>query len=305
MSRSAQPLDEDRTDLGRRPGATGRRRRAIAAGGPGASPARPAARGTPSPVKAVVTSTSGRFGAGRSGQRHCGRRRHEHRPQLGRGPLRPGSVALVHDDDVRDLEQAGLDRLDLVAHLGRLEDHGRVGRRRDLDLALARTDGLEQDQVEAGRVEHRGRGRRCRRQAAGVAARRHRADEHAVVRAYACIRTRSPRSAPPVIGDRGVDRHDRDRPPCRAQRRDERRHERRLPDAGRPGDADEVRAAGRRVQPAQRVPPRPACDSRRRSASARAPADRPTSAASTSVAARAAGDSPRRHPRRAGGRWPG
>ncbi len=43
-------------------------------------------------------------------------------------------------------------------------------------------DRLEQDDVEAGGVEH-GRGGRGRgREPAGVAARRHRADEHAVVR---------------------------------------------------------------------------------------------------------------------------
>ena len=73
----------------------------------------------------------------------------EHRPELGGGPLRAGPVALVHDDEVGDLEQPGLDRLDLVAHLGRLEDDRRVGRGRDLDLALAGPDGLDEDQVEA------------------------------------------------------------------------------------------------------------------------------------------------------------
>ena len=70
----------------------------------------------------------------------------------------PGLVALVDDDEVGDLEQAGLDRLDLVAHLGRLEDDRRVGRGRDLDLALAGPDGLDEDQVEAGGVEDGGGG---------------------------------------------------------------------------------------------------------------------------------------------------
>ena len=77
----------------------------------------------------------------------------QHRPELRGGPLRAGLVALVDDDEVGDLEQAGLDRLDLVAHLGRLEHDRRVGRGRDLDLALARPDGLEQ---------HAGRSRRRR-----------------------------------------------------------------------------------------------------------------------------------------------
>ena len=84
----------------------------------------------------------------------AGHRRHQHRPELRGRPLGAGPVALVHDHDVGDLEQPRLDRLDLVAHLGRLQDHGRVGSGRHLDLALSRADGLEQDDVEAGRVEH-------------------------------------------------------------------------------------------------------------------------------------------------------
>ena len=139
--------------------------------------------GTPSPVEAVVMSTSGRLGRGRSSPRLSpGRGRGQHRPELARGPLRARPIALVHDDDVGDLEQARLDRLDLVAHLGRLEDDGRVGRRGHLDLALAGPDGLDEDEVEAGGVDH-GRGRARRRgEAAGVAAGRHRADEHVAVR---------------------------------------------------------------------------------------------------------------------------
>ena len=108
--------------------------------------------GTPSPVAAVVIRTSGRFGRGRRRRRSArrrARRRHEHRPQLRGGPLRAGLVALVHDDEVGDLEQAGLDRLDLVAHLGRLQHDRRVRRGRHLDLALAGADGLDEDEVEA------------------------------------------------------------------------------------------------------------------------------------------------------------
>ena len=135
--------------------------------------------GTPAPVEAVVIRTSGRFGRGRSAARARLAAPHgdEHRPELGRGPLRPGPVALVDDDDVGDLEEAGLDRLDLVAHLGRLEDDGRVGGRRDLDLALARADRLDEDEVEPARVEHRRGGPARRREPAGMAARGHRADE--------------------------------------------------------------------------------------------------------------------------------
>ena len=89
----------------------------------------------------------------------------------------PGPVGLVDDDDVGDLEEPGLDRLDLVAHLGRLEHDRRVGGGRDLDLALARPDGLDEDEVEPDGVQHGRRGAARRRQPAGVAPRGHRADE--------------------------------------------------------------------------------------------------------------------------------
>ena len=155
------------------------------------------------------------------------RRGDEHRPQLRRRPLRAGLVALVDDDEVGDLEQARLDRLDLVAHLGRLEDDGRVGRGRDLDLALPGPDGLDEDEVEARRVEDGRGGRRGRGETAGVAARRHRADEHVAVArvglhpdAVAEQRTAGDRA-------RRVDGDDRHRatglPDLRDQRRDERR----------------------------------------------------------------------------------
>ena len=153
-----------------RPAPAGRRRRGSSR--PLARCRSSAARssGTPSPVDAVVTSTSGRFGRGRSAggpRRPRGAPRRASPGAGARGPLGTGPVALVDDDDVGHLEQAGLDRLDLVAHLGRLEDDRRVGRGRHLDLALTGPDGLDQDEVEADRVEDRaaapGRARRDRR----------------------------------------------------------------------------------------------------------------------------------------------
>ena len=173
--RRAQPLAQDRPDLRLRPG-------------PPRATALVRATGRPVPVQR--RQELGHAFARRGGRDHdlgalrcrsIGGRprdgRDEHRAQLGGGPQRPGLVALVHDDQVRDLEQARLDRLDLVAHLGGLEDHGRVGRRGDLDLALAGPDRLDEHEIEPGGIEHRGGGRRRRGEAAGVTARRHRADE--------------------------------------------------------------------------------------------------------------------------------
>ena len=209
---------------------------------------------TPSPVDAVVTRTSGRFGRGRSFPSPA--------PTFGLAPATsiarscdavrraPGPVALVDDDEVGHLKEPRLDRLDLVAHLGRLEHDGRVGRRRDLDLALARPDRLDEDEVEAGGVHHRGRGRRRRGKAAGVAAGRHRADEDVTV-AGICLHP-DPVAEQRAAGDRarGVDGHDADRAPGRADALDQRRDEGGLSRAGRPGDPDEMRPPGLRVQPA-------------------------------------------------------
>ena len=64
---------------------------------------------------------------------------------------------------------------------GASKHDGGVGERCDLDLSLSDADGLDDDHVAAGGVEHPQRLRHRARQAAQVAARRHGADEHAVV----------------------------------------------------------------------------------------------------------------------------
>ena len=56
-----------------------------------------------------------------------------------------------------------------------------VGRAHDVDFVLADADGLDEDDVLAGRVEDEGDLARRAREAAEVAARRHAADEHAGV----------------------------------------------------------------------------------------------------------------------------
>ena len=155
---------------------------------------RPAARcrssaasssGTPAPVAAVVIRTSGRFGRGRTCAIVGVGARGADATSIARSCAAvrwaPGLSPLFTTTRSATSSRPGLDRLDLVAHLGRLEDDRRVGRGRDLDLALPGPDGLDEDQVEAGRVQHgRGRGR-GRGEPAGVPARRHRADEDAVV----------------------------------------------------------------------------------------------------------------------------
>ena len=82
----------------------------------------------------------------------------------------------------------------------------------DLDLALAGPDRLDEDEVEADRVEDRA-GRPGRRgEAAGVAPRGHRPDEHVAV---AGVRLHpDPVAEDRAAGDRArrIDGHDGDRP---------------------------------------------------------------------------------------------
>ena len=194
-----------------------------------------------------------RVGAGRDGTGLVARSgRHEHRPQLRCGPLRARLVALVDHDEVGDLEQARLDRLDLVAHLGCLQDHGRVGRRRDFHLALAGPDGLDEQQVEAASIQHgRRRGRR-RGESPGMTARRHRADENVGV---GRVRLHpDPVAQERAAGDRArwVDGDDRHRPADLAGFGDERRDEGGLAGPGWAGDPDQMGRPGKRIEAAHR-----------------------------------------------------
>ena len=109
-------------------------------------------------------------------------------------------------------------------------------------------DRLEEDDVLAGRVEQEQRLERRLGEAAGVAARAHRADEDA--RVEEVVGEPDPVAEQRALRERArrVDRDDADRLPERAHVGDERRDQARLADAGRAGDADRVRAAGLRVQ---------------------------------------------------------
>ena len=133
--------------------------------------------------------------------------------------------------------------------------------------------------------------------------------------ACSCIRTRSPSSAPPENGDDGSTASTPTRQPAGAVVRDQRRGGRRLADARRAGEADDVRATG--VAARARRSPRAATarrPRRRRSAARRRAADPSRARATRSatveaslVASRAVGHWPTQAPTARGrsGRRPG
>ena len=198
---------------------------------------------------------------GRRGRQHHRRRlaldaaagRREHRAELARGAIGSGPVGLVDDDEVRDLEQPGLDRLHLVPHLGHLDDDRGLGEARDLDLRLPGTDRLDEDGVVAGGVERRrGDPGRCG-EPAELSARGHRAHEDVGVRGVV-------HHPDPVTEDRAagvrrrrVDGQDADPASALPPLPDQRADERRLAAARRPGDADDVRPLARREELRQQL----------------------------------------------------
>src|SRR5437588_82250 len=79
-------------------------------------------------------------------------------------------------------------------------------------LALTRADGLEEDELLSGRVEDEQRLKRCLREAAEMAARAHRADEH--LRIEEVVRKADAVAEERALRERArwIDRDDADRP---------------------------------------------------------------------------------------------
>ena len=90
-----------------------------------------------------------------------------------------GNSALLTTQHVGDFEHAGLHRLHLVAHVGRIHHHADIGDLDDLDFGLAGADGLDDDEIAAGRIHGIDDAVDALRQPAEVTVRCHRADEHA------------------------------------------------------------------------------------------------------------------------------
>ena len=176
----------------------------------------------------------------------------DHVVQLAYRGVGPVSVALIDHEQVGDLEQPCLCRLNAVAHTWRKQHDGGVGSRCDVDLGLTHADGLDEHDVEASRLENSHRLRGSGRHAAELPARCHRPDEdicvgrvrlHAHAIAQQCA-TRERR--------RRVDREHTNPLLAFTPQCNERGRRRRLPHAGRTGEAYDVR--GLNAEP-RGVPP--------------------------------------------------
>ena len=154
------------------------------------------------------------------------------------------AVGLVDRDHVGQLEHALLDALQLVAGAGQRQQQERVDHLGDGGLGLADADGLDQDDVVAGRLDHHHRLAGGLGDAAERAGGRRRADERGRVDGQPGHPGLVAEDAAAGAGRRRVDGEHRDPVAGRGQLGAERVDERRLADAGHAGDADPPGLAG-------------------------------------------------------------
>ena len=165
---------------------------------------------------------------------------------VGRGVRGGGgevAVGLVHDDQIGELHDPTLEPLQLVAAARRDQHEEEVDHRRDLHLRLADADGLDQDDVEAGRFAEQERLARPARHAAEGAAGGGRPDE-GEGRARELLHARLvAEDRAPTARARRIDGQHRDPVRLFHQVAAERLDERRLARAGRAGDPHPHRVA--------------------------------------------------------------
>ena len=175
-------------------------------------------------------------------------REREHLREVAHGLIGARPIGLVHDEHVRDLEDAGFDRLDVVAEPWHGDETHGVGDAHDVHLLLAHADGLDDHDPVAKGVQdvHQPRGRAC--QAARMTAAGHRPDEDPIVERS--LLHPDPVAENRAAGERarGVDGDDRDAHLSLAIQAREPIHERGLATTGRSGDTDDVGLPGLRVQ---------------------------------------------------------
>src|SRR3954464_11977034 len=184
--------------------------------------------------------------------------RQHHLEVLGR-LLHPVAVGLVDHEDVGDLQDSRLDGLDVVPQAGDGHHHDGVHRAHHVHLVLPHAHRLDEDPVEAGRVEQIDGVAGGAGQPAHGAAGGHRADEDAGIGVEG--RHADTVAQQGAAGERagGIDGQDAHRLPALADAAGETVHERALAGAGGTGDADHPRFSRLAVDPPDQLPlPRPA-----------------------------------------------
>src|SRR5208282_168572 len=78
----------------------------------------------------------------------------EHASQLPGGAVGERKIRLVDHQHVGDLENAGLDGLDIVARIGRIYHDAHIRDLDDLDFRLTDADRLDDDEIAARGVHH-------------------------------------------------------------------------------------------------------------------------------------------------------
>ena len=144
-----------------------------AASGPGAA-SRGAAPGEVTVGRLHDVVDAPRLGG--RGQHHRGRPgelgQTDAAPQLAGEAIGAGAIGLVDHEQIGDLEQPGLHRLDRVARLRRQNDEDGVGDLHHTELGLPDADGLDDDAIEADEIEQIDDLGRRRREAPEVTAAR-------------------------------------------------------------------------------------------------------------------------------------
>src|ERR1039458_5620073 len=161
-------------------------------------------------------------------------------------------IALVDDEDIGDLHDAGLDGLDIVAHAGDQDHYGDLGDGGNFDLVLTDADGFDDDVIPAGGVHEAGEVGGGAGQSAHGAAGGHGTDEDAggggvLLHAYAVAQNGAAGgTAAGVYGEDGEGLA------LLAQLQRQGVHQRALAGAGGAGDADDAGMTGGRRQFAER-----------------------------------------------------
>ena len=170
----------------------------------------------------------------------------QHRFQLRFEPFDAVAVRFIQHENVRDLHQAGLHILHIVAHARHEQDQRAVCETHDIHFILADAHGFDEHVLFSGGVENQRDIARGPREATEKSTRRHRPDENSriagvALHAYAVAENRSAR-----VRARGIDGNDANVIPRRSVMCGQTIDQRALSGSGRAGHSNHKRRPGMR-----------------------------------------------------------